>query len=162
MIMMGERFENKLFAPAFYISVIDGHVKKDWLTPARRFFPYSVRRPSYMLPHFPQTCAQFLIGIVHFFVASKVVRNSVFNRAVLLGNTLCWVEFPIGGMEGFDPIGRVYALSGSCGKWEVRGNGIPVILPTFHGIRIFRHPFLTHPFQIIQGLFRIGPLIDRF
>ena len=36
MIMMGERLENKLFAPALYISVIDGHVKKDWLRPAGR------------------------------------------------------------------------------------------------------------------------------
>ena len=53
MIMMGERLENKLFASTLYISVIDGHVKKDWLRPAGRFFTYSGRRPSYMIPNSP-------------------------------------------------------------------------------------------------------------
>ncbi len=35
MIMMGERLENKLFALALYISLINGYVKSGWLMPSK-------------------------------------------------------------------------------------------------------------------------------
>lgn len=37
MIMMGERLENKLFALALYISLINGYVKSGWLDSVKFF-----------------------------------------------------------------------------------------------------------------------------
>ena len=52
---------------------------------------YSGNRPSYIMESSPYTLPQFLMGIFHFFVASKVDRYSAFSRAVSLGNTLRWL-----------------------------------------------------------------------
>ena len=54
------------------------------------FFIYSGNLPSYIMLNSPYTCAQFLIVLVHFLVASNVVRYSAFKRAVSLGNTFLW------------------------------------------------------------------------
>jgi hypothetical protein len=41
-----------------------------------------------MIDNSPHTFPQFRIGIVHFFVASKVDKYKAFSSAVSLGNTL--------------------------------------------------------------------------
>ena len=90
--MRGDGSYHKIFALALYIAVADGYVKSSRHQPAvfSQLFIHSGRRPSYMIPNSPYTCAQFRIGIVHFFVASKVARYRAFSRAVPLGNTLLW------------------------------------------------------------------------
>ena len=55
------------------------------------FSGHSGRRPSYMIDSSPYTLPQLRIGIVHFFVASKVERYNAFRRAVSLGKTLRWL-----------------------------------------------------------------------
>lgn len=63
------------------------------------------------------------------------------------------VGFPVSGIERFDCICRIDHLPDSCGKLEDRGYCIPVILPPFHAIRIFRCPFLRHTFKGFQCFF---------
>ena len=84
------------------------------MTPIIRFFGqlcvYSGRRPSYMMLNSPYTCAQLRIGIVHFFVASKVARYKAFSRAVSLGNTLLW-RFSFRYVEFRDSIALVVYIT---------------------------------------------------
>ena len=82
----------ELSALALYITALPVHVK------SRRGFPpvslnlYGLfRQPSFVHDaQFPINLPQLRIGIVHFFVASKVDRYRAFSSAVSLGNTLRW------------------------------------------------------------------------
>ena len=51
------------------------------------------------------------------------------------------VQLSIGGIQRFDRIGCVNDLPDFWGKLENRTDGIPVLLPASHRIRIFHRPF---------------------
>lgn len=77
-----------------------------------RFGIYSSRRPSYMIPSSPWTCAQFRIGIVHFFVASN--EESIDRHKY---NHIGWFVLATNDIKDKVYVLEVHRNKDSAGKW---------------------------------------------
>lgn len=84
------------------------------------------------------------------------------EQCVIAGeDTALPVQFPVCGIQALYRVRGIYDLPHSSGELEDWADGIPVLFPAPHGIRILPAPFLCHTFQGIQGLFFRWLLIDR-
>ena len=72
------------------------------------------------------------------------------------------VELTVGRIQTFDCICRVNNLSDIRRELENRCYCIPVIIPAFHGIRVFCGPFFSNTLQSQSGFFFIGRMVNRF
>ena len=101
--------------------------------------------------------------VVHFLVASKVARYKAFNSAVFTWKyASLTIQFPVCGVQWFYRICCINDLPDSVENLKNWRNSIPVVLPAFHGIRVFRSPFFSYTFQGSQSLLLISGLIDGF
>ena len=144
MITLGAGGSFRNFQPSFYITGLSGHGKN------RRDFPpvfleidRLFRQPS--LVH----NAQFPINL-----PPVTDRHSPFFRGLKSGQIrgleqccIAWkytplaVQLPVSGVQALNGIGSINDLAYISGKLVDWGNSIPVLPPTFHGIRILLTPF---------------------
>lgn len=66
----------------------------------------------------------------------------------------------VGSIQRFYGICRINNLPYCRRKLKNRANSIPVVLPAFHGIRIFWCPFLVYSVQYFQCFFLVCRLIN--
>lgn len=54
------------------------------------------------------------------------------------------IQLPVSGIQALNGIGGINDLAYFGGKLENRGNGVPVLPPVFHGVRILLTPFFCN------------------
>ena len=72
------------------------------------------------------------------------------------------VQLPICRIQRFYGVCRVNYLSDLYGKLKNRRNGIPILIPALHGIRVLFGPFFGDFFKFLQCCFLGRGLINRF
>lgn len=143
----GWRFISELSALVLYITGLSGHVKN------RREFPpvfleidKLFRQPS--LVH----NAQFPINLPPvtdrhrpLFRGFKGGQIQGFEqRSIAWKYTPLAVHLPVSGVQALNGIGSINDLAYFSGKLEDWGNGVPVLPPAFHGVRILLTPFFCN------------------
>lgn len=122
---------------------------------------YRINRSGYIMDNSPLILPQFLIVIVHFFVASNVARYNAFSSACTLGKTLRQrFKHRQNEFRLFYGIGCIKCSSDFYRKFKDRRQDIPVVKPSFHGYWIMQRSFLIDILKAFECRLFIWYCID--